>query len=77
MPRVKQRIKGAGTRCSSRGPFWSRAVNICRNAVDGTFDAIRRKTARGHDEAVNHHRFADLVISGGGHASHSGWTDLA
>src|SRR5919106_862914 len=44
------------------GPFSPLAANIYLNEVDWTFDAIRRKTAQGPYEAVNHHRFTDDIV---------------
>ena len=54
------------------------AANIYLNAVDWTFEAIRRKTAEGPFEAVNYHRFADdIVITVSGHSSKRGWAQRA
>ena len=77
--RVKQVIQGAGkVGVPQGGPFSPLAANLYRNEVDGAFEAIRRKTAEGHDEAVHDHRFADaMVITVSGHARQRGWADLA
>ena len=76
---VKQVIKVAGkVGVPQGGPFSPLAANIYLNEVDWAFDAIRRKTADGHYEAVNYHRFADdMVITVSGHSSKRGWAELA
>ena len=76
---VKQVIKVAGkVGVPQGGPFSPLAANIYLNEVDWAFDAIRRKTAEGHYEAVNYHRFADdMVITVSGHSSKRGWAELA
>jgi hypothetical protein len=46
--------------------------------VDWAFEAIRRKTAEGHYEAVNYHRIADdMVITVSVHSSKRGGAELA
>lgn len=76
---VKQIIKVSGKRgVPQGGPFSPLAANIYLNAVDWTFEAIRRKTAEGPFEAVNYHRFADdIVITVSGHSSKRGWAQRA
>jgi len=76
---VKQVIKATGKiGVPQGGPFSPLASNIYLNDVDWTFDAIRRKTAEGHYEAVNYHRFADdMVITVSGHSSKRGWAERA
>jgi len=71
---AKQIIKVGGKVGVRRGgPFSPLAPNIYLNEVDWAFDAIRRKTARGHYEAVNYHRFADdVVITVDGHHTKKG-----
>ena len=60
------------------GPVSPLAATIDLNEVDGAFDAIRRQTTQGPDEAVNYHRFAeDIVITGRGHHSNRGWAARA
>ena len=79
MHRVKQVIKVAGkVGVPQGGPCSPLAANIYLKEVDWAFDAIRRKTAEGHYEAVNYHRFADdMVITVRGHYSKRGWAKLA
>lgn len=76
---IKQLIKVSGKRgVPQGGPFSPLAANIYLNAVDWTFEAIRRKTAEGPFEAVNYHRFADdIVITVSGHSSKRGWAQRA
>jgi len=60
------------------GPFSPLAANIYLNDLDWAFDTIHRKTAEGHYEAVNYHRFADdIVITVSGHSSKQGWAERA
>ena len=61
---VKQIIQAGGkVGVPQGGPFSPLAANIYLNEVDWIFDAIRRKTADGDYEAVNYHRFADMLLS--------------
>src|SRR6201998_2476166 len=76
---VKQIIKVRGKiGVPQGGPFSPLAANIYLNELDWTFDAIRRKTAQGPYEAVNYHRFADvIVITVSGHHTKRGWAKRA
>jgi RNA-directed DNA polymerase len=76
---VKQIIKvGGKVGVPQGGPFSPLAANIYLNEVDWFFDAIRRKTAEGAYEAVNHHRFADdIVITLSGHHTKRGLAERA
>jgi RNA-directed DNA polymerase len=76
---VKQIIKvGGKIGVPQGGPFSPLAANIYLNEVDWSFDAIRRKTAKGDYEAVNYHRFADdVVITVSGHHTKRGWAERA
>ena len=76
---VKQIIKAGGKiGVPQGGPFSPLAANIYLNEIDWAFDAIRRKTAQGHYEAVNYHRFADdVVITVDGHHRKRGWAERA
>jgi hypothetical protein len=54
------------------------AAHLDLNEGDGTFEAIRRKTAQGLYEALNYHRFADdIVITVSGHSPKRGWAKRA
>jgi RNA-directed DNA polymerase len=72
---VKQIITGSGPRgVPQGGPCSPLAAPIDLNAVDWTFDAIRRKTAEGPYAAVNYPRFADdSVLTVSGHHRKRGW----
>jgi hypothetical protein len=76
---VKQILKvGGHIGVPQGGPLSPLAANLYLNEVDWAFDAIRRKTAEGNDEAVNYHRFADdIVITVSGHPSKRGWAQRA
>jgi RNA-directed DNA polymerase len=76
---VKQIIKAGGKiGVPQGGPFSPLAANIYLNELDWTFDAIRRKTAKGPYESVNYHRFADdIVIAIDGHHTKRGWANRA
>src|SRR5947199_559132 len=74
---VKQIIKvGGSLGVPQGGPFSPLAANIYLNEVDWFFDAIRRKTTEGNYEAVNYHRFADvIVVTVSGHHTKRGWAE--
>jgi group II intron reverse transcriptase/maturase len=76
---VKQVLKAGGrSGVPQGGPFSPFAANLYLNEVDWAFEAIRRKTTEGPDEAVNYHRFADdIVITVSGHHTKRGWAERA
>src|SRR6266436_6689405 len=76
---VKQILKAGGKiGVPQGGPFSPLAANIYLNEVDWAFDAIRRQTTQGPNEAVNYHRFADdIVITVSGHHTKRGWAERA